>query len=104
MTLLVIEDERYVEPDELESMVTDAIDRLPVEVCDADTRSFAFKQFNTDGEFVASGSAEVRASLCQREATVCGVEFDVIGGDPDTAAGYEPSKVHLRVVEEILPD
>lgn len=105
MTRIVIEDSRYVEPDELGAMVQDAIRRVPVELVDADLRSFTIEQFgadHTDQHISSDGEGLVEASLCGRESAECRVEFETMGLPAEDDGRLTPMEVSLRVVEEQL--
>jgi hypothetical protein len=106
MSRVVVEDARYVEPGELGEMLKDAIERVPVDLLDADVRTFRIEQFDTnhtDQHIGASGEAMVKASLLHREGAECRVEFETMGL-PDDGDGLTPMEVSLRVVEEILAE
>ena len=106
MTTVAVEDERLVEPDELSEMVTDAIRRIPVEMCDSDEWTFELVTFSTDAEarVTATGEGTIQASLCGMESAECRVEFDAVGHDPEASEGLKPTKIFVRVATERLAE
>ena len=83
-------------------MVSDAIRRVPVEMCDADRTTLSMESIETwqdDPHVLAEGEATVRASLCHRESAECRVEFTAVDTLPSAPEALSPAEVTLRIIE-----